>query len=568
MKLESKLGLSTGVLVAAMFLSAYTAHVRIAEANHLSDVIITNRLPLITGSRDVRSHFTDTIRGLESYMLFGVDPASSAAYRRSRGDEFEQTEASIAKLREDSAHFDLGADAARLTALESGLASLKPLEEKVETLNESKTPQGTAQAYDTLQNQILPLERTLFANVTDMAQSQMSQTNQDLDRLRRANRATVMTLWLATILGALVGGCISILLARRITSGVTLVAERADAIAAGDLTGGPLDLQSEDQIGALAVAMQKMQTNLAGIIGTVAHTAGSLTGSAASMRTASDQIHRRMDQQSQQTQQAATAMQEMSASIAEVSRHTQSAAETARSAAETAREGGTIVKQVLGSMHSIATAVSDTSATVGLLGDDSRRISQIVTVIDEIARKTNLLALNAAIEAARAGDQGRGFAVVAGEVRRLAESTAQATGEIASMIQGIQDRTRTAIASMESGTGTVQQGVVTTTQAGEALERIIGMAERVDRMIAQIAIAASQQTVAADQSSASLDAIHSLSHDNLTEMATTAAGIELLRTTAVTLEQQVDRFSLQAAPDSRLVRGFAGSERQPSLQIA
>ena len=299
--------------------------------------------------------------------------------------------------------------------------------------------------------------------------------------------------------------------------------------------------------------MQQMQNNLSGIIGTVVQTAGSLTGSAASMRTAGDQIHRRMDQQSQQTQQAATAMQEMSACIAEVSRHTQSAAETARSAAETARDGGTIVKQVLGSMHSIATAVSDTSATVGLLGDDSRRISQIVTVIDEIARKTNLLALNAAIEAARAGDQGRGFAVVAGEVRRLAESTAQATGEIATMIQGIQDRTRTAIASMESGTGTVEQGVVTTTQAGEALEKIIGMAERVDRMITQIAIAASQQTVAADQSSASLDAIHSLSHENLSEMATTAAGIESLRTTAVTLEQQVDRFSLKSAPDTRLV---------------
>jgi methyl-accepting chemotaxis protein len=264
------------------------------------------------------------------------------------------------------------------------------------------------------------------------------------------------------------------------------------------------------------------------------------------MRSASDQIHRRIDQQSQQTQQAATAMQEMSASIAEVSRHTQSAAETARSAAQTARDGGDIVKQVLGSMHSIASAVSETSSTVGLLGEDSKRISQIVTVIDEIARKTNLLALNAAIEAARAGDHGRGFAVVAGEVRRLAESTAQATGEIATMIQEIQDRTRVAISSMESGTGTVQQGVLTTNQAGEALERIIGMAERVDKMITQIAIAASQQAAAADQSSASLDSIHSLSNENLAGMATTASGIESLRTTAVTLEEQVDRFRLQS----------------------
>jgi methyl-accepting chemotaxis protein len=552
MKLESKLGLSTGFLIAAMFLSAYTAHLRMAEATHLSDVITSNRLPLIMGSRDLRSHFTDTIRALESYMLFGIDPSSSVAYRNSRREQFEQAEISLTKLRQDSAHFDLGPDAQRLAALEEGLAALKPLEEKVEALNESKTSQGTAQAYDTLQNQILPLERTLFKNVTDLAQSQMAQTNEELVSLRHANHSTLLTLWLATILGALVGGSVSILLARRITRAVSMVAERANAIAAGDLTGNSLELNSKDQIGTLATAMQQMQTNLSGIIGTVVQTAGSLTGSAASMRTAGDQIHRRMDQQSQQTQQAATAMQEMSASIAEVSRHTQSAAETARSAAETARDGGAIVKQVLGSMHSIATAVSDTSATVGLLGDDSRRISQIVTVIDEIARKTNLLALNAAIEAARAGDQGRGFAVVAGEVRRLAESTAQATGEIATMIQGIQDRTKTAIASMESGTGTVEQGVITTTQAGEALEKIIGMAERVDRMIAQIAIAASQQTVAADQSSASLDAIHSLSHENLTEMATTAAGIESLRTTAVTLEQQVDRFNLKSAIDARI----------------
>jgi methyl-accepting chemotaxis protein len=222
-----------------------------------------------------------------------------------------------------------------------------------------------------------------------------------------------------------------------------------------------------------------------------------------------------------------------------------------RAARPIPREGGAIVKQVLGSMQGISTAVSETSVTVGLLGEDSKRISQIVTVIDEIARKTNLLALNAAIEAARAGEQGRGFAVVAGEVRRLAESTAQATGEIGAMIAEVQQRTRIAIANMESGTSTVQEGVATTNRAGEALERIIGMAEQVDRMITQIAIAASQQATAADQSSASLDSIHSLSHDNLSEMATTAAGIESLRGTAVRLEKQVDRFHVQESGMAR-----------------
>jgi methyl-accepting chemotaxis protein len=547
MKLESKLGLSTGFLIAAMFLSAYTAHVRIEEANRLSTMIVTKRITAVMDLRDIRIQITNSIRALESYILFGIDRDTASAFRNERFDTWNTAELSMSELQRDASTYDLRDDRPRIDALSRDMDNLKLLEAKVEQLNSAHTPEGTAQAYDLLRNQIMALDSSIDSGLTQVVTSQMAQVNDEESQLQRANRSTLLTLWLATIIGAIAGGLFSILLARRIARAVNLVAERANAIASGDLTGDALELHSRDQTGALALAMQQMQTNLSGIIGTVVNTAGTLTGSAASMRSASDLIHRRIDQQSQQTQQAATAMQEMSASIAEVSRHTQSAAETARNAAETARDGGAIVKQVLGSMHSIATAVSETSTTVGLLGDDSRRISQIVTVIDEIARKTNLLALNAAIEAARAGDQGRGFAVVAGEVRRLAESTAQATGEIASMIQGIQDRTRTAIASMESGTGTVHQGVITTIQAGEALERIIGMAERVDRMITQIAIAASQQAVAADQSSASLDSIHSLSHENLTEMATTAAGIESLRTTAVTLEQQVDRFTLQPA---------------------
>ncbi|QNI35378.1 methyl-accepting chemotaxis protein [Edaphobacter albus] len=547
MKLEHKLGLATGALILAMLLSAFTATTRIREANRLATSATTQHIPINATTRDLRVRMLYSVHALESYMLFGIDPASSAAFRRGRQQYLVQAEESMAKLRQYVAQGNLGYDATRIREIETGFTTLKSLEEKVEQLNESKTSQGTAQAYDVFQNQILPLEKSLFALSGDLGDSQMEQANLEITELQRANSSTLWTLWIATLIGAIVGGVISFVLSRRITRSIDLVAERADAIAEGNLTGNELNhLYGNDQIGTLAKAMQKMQSNLSSIIGTVVQTASSLTGSTASMRTASDQIHRRIDQQSQQTQQAATAMQEMSASIAEVSRHTQSAAETARNAAQTAREGGDIVKQVLGSMHSIATAVTETSATVGLLGEDSKRISQIVTVIDEIARKTNLLALNAAIEAARAGDHGRGFAVVAGEVRRLAESTAQATGEIATMIQEIQDRTRVAISSMESGTGTVQQGVVTTNQAGEALERIIGMAERVDKMITQIAIAASQQAAAADQSSASLDAIHSLSNENLAGMATTASGIESLRSTTVMLEEQVDRFQLQS----------------------
>jgi methyl-accepting chemotaxis protein len=565
MKLGTKLGVSTGILVAAMALTSLVAYVRIRQTNQISIRITNTRIPRILMLWRVRSNLTYILRMQEAEMLLGKDP--------SRPDGANSDAQAGKVLKELGATFaGSGAEDdfnTRFQQMNAKFEGLKLARERIEQLTQSGSPLDLALAREVLRSQMIPLDEATMRYAEAISDSEVLKDAQDVEQLRAMSRDTLYTLWLATLISAVIGGAISLRLGRRIARSVDLVTGRAHEIASGDLTGDALDVDSSDQIGSLAQAMQQMQDALANIIGTVAQTAGSLTASVASMRSASDQIHTRVDQQTKQTQQAATAMQEMSASIAEVSRHTHSAAETARSAAVTAHEGGTIVKHMLATMHSIATAVSETSVTVGLLGEDSRRISQIVTVIDEIARKTNLLALNAAIEAARAGEQGRGFAVVAGEVRRLAESTAQATGEISAMIQAVQARTHSAIASMAAGNVTVGQGVVTTNQAGEALERIIGMAERVERMITQIAIAASQQAAAADQSSSSLDSIHILSHQNLAEIATTAAGIEALRLTAATLESQVERFRLDTPPTELFTDdSYSGPNRIPHPAFA
>jgi methyl-accepting chemotaxis protein len=546
MKLEVKLGINTGVLILAMFASASTAHLRLKSVMTLAGEVDDQRRPFILNVQALRAHLADSIVGLQSCLVFSPQSPMHAAGRIALESSLKQIDSDLLSLQELDDHLDLGVDEGKMSGITRQIEQIETQERDAIRHSEPITPEGEAYVGGVLETDVLPANAIVAATLGQLISSQNAIEAEQTELLRAGDRAVLLTLWIATILGAIIGGFVSFLLARRITRGIALVAERADAIASGDLTGVSLAITSQDQIGSLANDIQKMQKSLAAIIGTVAQTAGSFTASALSMSSATDKVHRRVDQQTQQTQQAATAMQEMSASIAEVSRHTHSAAETARSAAQIAHEGGDIVKQMLGSMHSIASAVSETSSTVGLLGEDSRRISQIVTVIDEIARKTNLLALNAAIEAARAGEQGRGFAVVAGEVRHLAESTAQATGEISAMIQGIQNRTRIAIASMASGTITVEEGVVTTNRAGEALGRIIGMAERVDRMITQIAIAASQQAEAANQSSASLDSIHTLSQENLSEMATTTTGIDGLRATAAALERQVERFRLQA----------------------
>ncbi len=550
MKLETKLGINSGLLIVAMLLSALSAHLRVEDADRLARSVAEARIPFIMDAREARSHVAGSVRNVEQYLLPGTPDSGLLRFRDESAEEMRKADVAMALLQLEAKGLDEGSQTAQVIQLLAKVDELKSLIGQLRELDEKTGPGSVLARNSLIFSKVVQEDRDISMIVEELTDLERRRVEQDTRSLHKANRMTLLTLWLATALGAGSGALFSLLLGRHITQAVDQVASRANSIAAGDLTGDALKLDRTDEVGVLAHAMDRMQASLGAIIGTVADTAGSLTGSAASMRESSDHIHRRMDEQSQQTQQAATAMQEMSASIAEVSRHTQSAAETARSAAQTARDGGIIVKQMLVSMNQIAISVSETGTTVGMLGEESKRISQIVTVIDEIARKTNLLALNAAIEAARAGEQGRGFAVVAGEVRRLAESTAEATGEIGAMIAGIQERTRSAITSMEQGTGTVREGMATTTQAGEALERIIGMAERVDRMITQIAIAAAQQAMAADQSSASLDSIHSLSNANVSEMATTAAGIESLRGTAVALERQVDRFLRQTIPAS------------------
>jgi methyl-accepting chemotaxis protein len=232
-----------------------------------------------------------------------------------------------------------------------------------------------------------------------------------------------------------------------------------------------------------------MQDNLREMIRTMMEISGIVSENSAKLSRSANESFRRTKEQSLQAQQPAAAMQEMSIFIAEVSRHAQNAATNSKQAAATARDGGSIVEQMLVSMQTIAYSVRNTAATVQRLGKESEQIIRIVNVIEEIAQKTNLLALNAAIEAARAGEQGRGFAVVAGEVRRLAESTRNATSEIGKMVEDFQVHTRGAVETMDAGTHTVTKGVKTTNRAGEALERIIEMADQVDSMIAQIAAA-------------------------------------------------------------------------------
>lgn len=336
---------------------------------------------------------------------------------------------------------------------------------------------------------------------------------------------------------------------RSITRPVHSLVGALKAIDASQLNFADLEVASTDEFGQAARALNSMKNNLLQIVRSLAETADELTTTSNDISANARQSVEGAGTEQGQVQQIATAMQEMSATVHEISNGSNRAAESALRASENARSGGTIVDNMRERMQEISKAVHEASGKVTELGQRSDEIGKIVAVIDDIANQTNLLALNAAIEAARAGEQGRGFAVVAGEVRRLAERTANATREITGMIEAVQSETRTVVATMQAGTQEVARGVEITLEAGESLHQIIGDAENVGQMIGQIATATTQQSATTEEVTVSVTHINELVTHSADEAQKTARSCEQLTRLAEELRAMVGGFSVADAEE-------------------
>ena len=544
-RLTNKLRLSTGVLVLSILLGSFAAYLKMRHASQLSESVAADQIPALSAVRDLRSTLLDSSNALKAYMLFGVDPNMATRYHAALEKSKAEGERALEQVQAKRHLLDASAGHAEVDAMISEYQAFAQGQDRVEAMAIGQGSDATSKAYDLLQGQVADHEAACRKASTAVIDSTMQATDHNLSETVRVIRVEAIYLWLSIVFGGVVGTLLAEFTIRRVVRSIVLVANRAQQIAEGDLTGETLHTDSNDEIGSLASSINRMQDNLREMIGTMMEISNIVNGDAEKLANSSSESFRRMKEQSLQTQQAATAMQEMSISISEVSKHAQNAAENAKEASKTARTGGSTVEHMLVSMQSIADSVRNTASTVQRLGKESEQIIRIVNVIEEIAQKTNLLALNAAIEAARAGEQGRGFAVVAGEVRRLAESTRNATSEIAQMIEGIRAHTLSAVEAMESGTTTVNEGVETTTRAGEALQRIIHMADQVDGMIAQIAAASMQQSEAARQSSANVDIINRLGEENAASIPESNAIVNSVQSGAKRLQEHIARFRLE-----------------------
>jgi len=380
-----------------------------------------------------------------------------------------------------------------------------------------------------------------MSKLSDLVQANATRAEADGASAVRTSRVAMAVF---CVLAFVVLTAAAMLITRRITNGISALVNSAKAIAAGDLTIADLRVQSQDELGELTEAINRMKEGLRLMIGSVAGTAERVASASEEMSSASTQQAQGAETQRQQADHVATAMTQMAATVLQVSENSNKAADAARNAAELARTGGKIVEDTISKMRAIAESVGQSSQKVEGLGRSSNQIGEIVGVIDEIADQTNLLALNAAIEAARAGEQGRGFAVVADEVRKLAERTSKATKEISGMIRGIQSETKTAVEAMQGGTRQVQEGVETTTQAGMSLSDIIRTAEKVGEMVSYIAAASAQQSNATEEVNANIERISKITREAASGSQQSARACGDLSNMALDLQKMVSQFKL------------------------
>jgi methyl-accepting chemotaxis protein len=328
--------------------------------------------------------------------------------------------------------------------------------------------------------------------------------------------STQLTTWSAGSLALLVAALMGWSIIRAITRPINQAVEISRAVAAGNLSLH-IDAQGNNETGQLLTALKDMQVSLAKVVHNVRQGSESVATASAEIAQGNNDLSARTEQQASALEETAASMEQLSATVKQNADSARQANQLAMSASTVAVSGGEVVGQVVETMKGI--------------NDASRKISDIISVIDGIAFQTNILALNAAVEAARAGEQGRGFAVVASEVRSLAGRSAEAAKEIKSLINASVER--------------VEQGTHLVDQAGTTMAEVVSSIKRVTDLMGEISAASNEQSQGVSQVGEAVTQMDQVTQQNAALVEEMAAAASSLKSQAQDLVQTVALFKLE-----------------------
>jgi methyl-accepting chemotaxis protein len=340
-----------------------------------------------------------------------------------------------------------------------------------------------------------------------------------------ASRAqAVRTNWLLTLLSLVAAAAVvavSWVVLRRVAQALVHASQVAREVADGNLS---VDVRTDrkDELGDLLNALGAMKDSLINTVGQVRSATDSINTASVEIASGNQDLSARTEQAASNLQETAASMEQLTSTVRQSADAARQANQLASSAAEIAVRGGQVVGQVVTTMDEI--------------NHSSKKISDIIGVIDGIAFQTNILALNAAVEAARAGEQGRGFAVVAGEVRNLAQRSAQAAKEIKGLIGASVDK--------------VETGSRLVADAGQTMSEIVGSVQRVSDIIGEITAAAGEQSDGIGQVNVAVTQLDQMTQQNAALVEESAAAAESLKDQALRLDQVIRIFRVGPQPAS------------------
>ncbi|OBP13684.1 hypothetical protein A5320_17340 [Rheinheimera sp. SA_1] len=363
-----------------------------------------------------------------------------------------------------------------------------------------------------------------------------------------AYRHELMGLILFTLL-AFIGSVIAgTMVARRILGQLGTEPATASGLVR-DIAGGGLDVKMDSQhvkSGSLLHSLQQMVLQLVKVIHDVSHASQQLRANSQQLQQNSAGATASLSRQLRDIESVSAAMNEMTTSVGSVARSAQQAAQQAEQVCEQTSTSSQVMQQTQLAMTNLRLDIAESASAMQQLQDNSQQIGQVVEVIRGIADQTNLLALNAAIEAARAGEQGRGFAVVADEVRTLANRTQQSTQAIQQIITQLQNCVQSSVQAMAKSNAEVQQVEIHVENSNQGLQSLQQSARQIWDMSSEIASAATQQSVVADEINQNIHHIYQSSeHNNGAAIEVQRAAVDLQKI-AHTLSDKINYFRLPA----------------------
>jgi methyl-accepting chemotaxis protein len=438
-----KLGLGFGIVIILTVVTGLLSYLKVRDAQRLEEYVLTNRVPTIERSKDLQNNLNFVASKTRQMILAGSQTGRREEAEKLCDSAWERVEKDLIDLEKLSPGWKLQENRDRLARIRQEVPNYKQVSRDAIAMAGSRSPDAVVKAGNQYSDKAIAINDAIKQALGDMVDSQMKLLNEEKEQIASANAALFLTIGITTFAAIAIGAIVAIYLSRKISAATASVLRQAEAIAKGDLTEDEVRVVSEDELGDLTRAINKMHANLREIIQSISDNAQNLANASEEFSAVSQQISANSQETSAQANTVTTATEQVSRGLQTVAASTEEMSATIKEIAKSSTEAAKVAD---GAMRTAA----ETNAIVAKLGESSAEIGQVIKVITSIAQKTDLLALNATVEAARAGEVGAGFAVVANEVKELAKQTATATEDISRKIEAIQSDAKGAVTAIKS----------------------------------------------------------------------------------------------------------------------